>query len=69
MNIKSLFPDSVKKWIKSNCMKDKTKDTWSLNKIEEQIKIDYKNHMGTELDLQNPVLFTEKIQWLKLYYN
>ena len=27
----------------------------------------YRFHMGRELDLENPKLYTEKLQWLKLY--
>lgn len=27
----------------------------------------YRIHMGRELDLEHPVLYTEKLQWLKLY--
>lgn len=27
----------------------------------------YRYNMGRELDLENPVLYTEKLQWLKLY--
>ena len=29
----------------------------------------YKISMGKELHLNNPVLFTEKLQWMKLYYH
>ena len=32
------------------------------------IRRKYKNFFGRELNLDNPVLFTEKLQWLKLYY-
>ena len=34
---------------------------------EEFIKRKYKIHTGRELDLENPQLFNEKLQWLKLY--
>lgn len=34
---------------------------------EEYLKKKYKIFMGEELNLDNPKLFTEKIQWLKLY--
>lgn len=32
------------------------------------VKKDFKKRMGYELDLKNPKSFSEKIQWLKLYY-
>lgn len=31
------------------------------------LKMKYKKHLGYDLNLKNPVTFTEKIQWLKLY--
>ncbi|MBR3610306.1 MAG: glycosyl transferase [Oscillospiraceae bacterium] len=34
---------------------------------EEFVKIRYRIDMGKELDLENPVTYTEKLQWLKLY--
>ena len=34
---------------------------------EDFIKLKYRLVMGRELDLRNPTLFTEKLQWLKLY--
>ena len=34
---------------------------------EEYLKRMYRCQMGRELDLSNPVRFTEKLQWLKLY--
>ena len=35
----------------------------------DQLRIQYKKMHGTELDLDNPKKYTEKIQWLKLYDN
>ena len=32
-----------------------------------KLKIMYKQHVGKELNLENPQTFTEKIQWLKVY--
>jgi hypothetical protein len=32
------------------------------------VKKEFKRRMGYELDLKNPKSFSEKIQWLKLYY-
>jgi hypothetical protein len=34
---------------------------------ESFIKEKYKNYFGVKPDLNNPLLFTEKIQWMKLY--
>lgn len=34
---------------------------------EKYLKMIFKAQMGRELDLENPVTFNEKIQWLKLY--
>lgn len=34
---------------------------------EEYIKRKFKAKFGTELDLENPITFNEKLQWLKLY--
>lgn len=45
------------------------KSKWSLKKLEKGVTLLYKNNMGRELNLRNPVLFTEKIQWYKLFYN
>lgn len=35
----------------------------------ERLKLIYKNRMGSELDLNDPLTFTEKIQWYKLFYH
>lgn len=32
------------------------------------LKKDFKNHLGYELDLENPKTFNEKLQWLKVHY-
>ena len=34
---------------------------------ESFLKMAYKRKFGKELDLENPVTFNEKLQWLKLY--
>jgi hypothetical protein len=31
------------------------------------LKYKHRKKIGTKLDLKNPVLFSEKVQWLKLY--
>lgn len=47
---------------------------WLANKgfkrktpADEFLKKEYRFYMGKELDLENPKLYTEKLQWLKLY--
>ena len=34
---------------------------------EQYLKLKYKNVFGSELDLENPKTFNEKLQWLKLH--
>lgn len=41
----------------------------SPNNYPEELKIWYKSQTGKTLNLENPVTFNEKIQWLKLYDN
>lgn len=45
-----------------------TKNRWPLHRLEEGVKAGYLHNHRRTLDLDNPVLFTEKIQWYKLYY-
>ena len=41
---------------------------WKMGMQHEQfLERSYRIHMGKELNLQNPVDYTEKLQWLKLY--
>ena len=41
----------------------------STKKREKLLKDFYKEKTGKDLDLKKPVLFTEKLQWMKLYFN
>lgn len=34
---------------------------------EKELKLWYKDKVGYELDLENPITYTQKIQWMKLY--
>lgn len=45
------------------------KNSGLLNMIDDKTytKIKYRLKMGKKLDLTNPVTFTEKLNWLKLY--
>ena len=47
-------------WLANKGLKSKT----SADKF---LKREYRYSMGRELDLENPKLYTEKLQWLKLY--
>lgn len=49
----------------SRIMEDVSK--WSVEKRRAKIEEVYKDRIGRELNLDNPVYFTEKIQWRKLY--
>lgn len=46
----------------------KTMDQWPLEKLIAANQRHYKHRMGYSFDINHPVLFTEKIQWYKFYY-
>lgn len=41
---------------------------WTKERTIKKLEELYKERIGLELDIDNPVRFTEKIQWMKLYY-
>ena len=41
----------------------------SVEKRARMLKKFYKSRMGSELNLNDPKSFTEKLQWIKLYYH
>lgn len=41
---------------------------WSDEELVKGVMACYKRHMGYSFDIQNPVLFTEKLQWYKCFY-
>lgn len=47
---------------------EKSKNKWSSDKIIKGVMQGYKNNHGYEFDIYNPVLFTEKLQWYKIFY-
>ena len=47
---------------------NKTMDKWSTKQLKKVVMHHYKERMGYSFDIENPVTFTEKIQWYKLYY-
>lgn len=46
----------------------KTINKWPEEKFIKGVMECYERHMGYTFDLQNPVLFNEKLQWYKIYY-
>ncbi len=63
--IKHRFSDRVKMLQYKDLYYRKLSDA----EMAKEIKILYKRTMGKELNLDNPVSFNEKIQWLKVYDN
>ena len=45
-----------------------TMDRWPIEDVAGFAMCDYKLKMGYTFDLNHPVLFTEKIQWYRLFY-
>lgn len=41
---------------------------WTQEELIEGVMNCYKRHMGYTFDINNPVLFTEKLQWYKCFY-
>lgn len=60
MNYKSLF--------KSRSLRLRILQLLSFVPDRLMIKVQYRLHNGRKLDINNPMRFTEKIQWYKLYY-
>ncbi len=46
----------------------KTINKWPEEKFIKGVMECYERHMGYTFDLNNPVLFTEKLQWYKIFY-
>lgn len=68
--------ENIARQLEETCGMNRNKDFFYI-KIDEQnindltdeefLKLEYMRQMGKELNLKNPVLFSEKLQWLKLY--
>jgi hypothetical protein len=65
MNLKKIIPAGIRRIPK---MLSPQIQKMSPAKREKRLTELYKRRMGKELDLNNPVTFTEKLQWMKLYY-
>ena len=46
----------------------KTINKWPKEKFIKGVMECYQRHMGYTFDIHNPVLFTEKLQWYKIFY-
>lgn len=46
----------------------KSKNMWSLGKLERELMKTYEGCQGYSFDINSPTLFTEKLQYYKLYY-
>ena len=44
------------------------KNKWPLFLLRSRLMADYKKRHGYKMDLKNPITFTEKLQWYKLYF-
>jgi len=47
----------------------KTKNNWPQEKLISGAMKQYQHYQGYVFDINNPILFTEKIVWYKLFYN
>lgn len=79
--LKSEFMAQFKNFVKKNASKTWFGNLWyaRIREIYEKIELarisdesyirtTYKNRFGREIDLKDPKTYTEKLQWLKLFY-
>lgn len=67
-NIRKYIPYTLKRFLRKYIFPLPEIQNLSIKQREIKLKEFYKLKTGQELDLDNPQLFTEKLQWLKLYY-
>lgn len=60
------FTARVKRYIKRKTTP--CRNEWPKERLIEEINRKYQKNFGRYPDLENPALFTEKMQWYKLYY-
>lgn len=48
---------------------EKPKNKWPTERLVMNLKKGYLHDHGRELNMDNPVLFTEKLQWYKVFYD
>jgi len=58
----------AKRFIRTYILKRPVMQDVSLKKREKLLKEWFLQRRGRMLDLENPTTFTEKLQWMKLYY-
>lgn len=61
--MEKMMADSIKTRIKLNILR-----AFDWMSDEKMIKIQYRLKTGRKLNLKNPIRYTEKLQWYKLYY-
>ncbi len=69
MEIKRFVPNCIKDFLRKNLFPKLELQYVPAEKRAVMLKNFYKAKMGQELDLEHPKLFTEKLQWIKLYYD
>lgn len=68
MGLKKYVPDGVKQFIRERIFPRPELQNVPVEKRANMLREFYKQKMGGDLELDNPKLFTEKLQWMKLYY-
>ena len=63
-----IMPKKLSKWVYLHKNKPMIMN-WSDKEREKALAAKYKREMGREVDFNNPRLFTEKLQWYKLYFD
>ena len=66
--IKKYVPRFVKEYVRKHLLPAPMLPDLPLNTRRAKLIEFYELKTGKRLNLENPVLFTEKLQWIKLYY-
>ena len=69
MGIKQLIPNGIKNFIRKHIFPKPELQYVPDEKRASMLKAFYQAKMGQELNLSSPRKFTEKLQWIKLYYD
>ena len=67
--VKKYLKSVVSFFLKKSKYYNMPKSQWSTDRLIRHLKKGYFNDHGRELNIENPVYFTEKIQWYKVFYN
>ena len=68
MVFKKIYTFVIKVFAYTKRKLEKSKHLWPQDRLSKGLMKSYKSVMGYEFDINNPVLFTEKLQWYKLFY-